>query len=51
MTYAGRPSSTSKRVLIALVVITIVLVAWWAMTGGLDQVPVTGADTAILSDN
>lgn len=51
MTYAGSSSRNSTRVLITLVVITIVLVAWWAMSGGLDQVPVSGADTAVLSDN
>lgn len=51
MTYAGSSSRTSNRVLIVLVVITIALVAWWAMGGGLDEVPVTGAETAVLTDN
>lgn len=47
MTYAGSSSRSTNRVLIALVVITILLVAWWAMTGGLDQIAVTGADTVV----
>lgn len=40
MTYVGNTSRSTNRVLIALVVITVLIVAWWAGTGGLDQVPV-----------
>lgn len=50
MTYAGSPSPSINRVLITLIVITILIVAWWAMSGGLDQIAVTGAETAVVSD-
>lgn len=50
MTYAGRSSRATNRVLIALVVITILIVAWWAMSGGLDQISVTPTETAVVTD-
>lgn len=45
MTYRGQPAGSGSRVLQALIVITIALVAYWAATGGLDEIPVpdTGA--------
>lgn len=49
MTYAGSTSRSTNRVLIALVVITALIVAWWAMNGGLDQIPVI-EETALVSD-
>lgn len=49
MTYVGRSSRSTNRVLIALVVITILIVAWWALSGGLDQIAVT-PETAVVID-
>lgn len=49
MTYAGSTSRSTNRVLIALVVITVLIVAWWAINGGLDQLPVI-EETAVVSD-
>lgn len=40
MTFQGQPVGSGSRVLRALIVITIALVAYWAATGGLDQIPV-----------
>jgi len=34
----------------ALVLITIVLVAYWAMNGGLDEIPVTHAEAQTVSE-
>jgi hypothetical protein len=51
LTYVGNGSSRSvNRVLITLVVITIVAVATWAMTGGLDEIQATQSDTAVVSE-
>lgn len=50
MTYAGNTSRPSNRVLIVLVVITIAFVAFWAMTGGLDEIQVAQAETAVVSE-
>lgn len=47
MTYQGQPVGSSAQVLRALIVITIALVAYWAATGGLDQIPI--ADDAVVS--
>lgn len=49
MTYVGSTSRSTNRVLIALVVITVLIVAWWAIDGGLDQIPVI-EETAVVSD-
>lgn len=40
MTYQGQPVGSGSRVLRALIVITIALVAYWASTGGLDEIPI-----------
>lgn len=47
MTYQGQPAGSSAYVLRVLIVITIALVAYWASTGGLDEIPV--AENAIVS--
>ena len=39
MTYQGQPSRSSNIVLKVLVVATIVWVAYWAATGGIDEIP------------
>ena len=38
MTYQGAPSRTTNTVLKVLVIVTIIWVAYWAATGGLDQI-------------
>jgi hypothetical protein len=50
LTYAGNSSRSSNRVLIVLVVLTIAFVAFWAMTGGLDEIQVTDTETAVVSE-
>jgi hypothetical protein len=50
LTYAPDTSRSSNRVLTVLVTITIVIVAWWAMTGGLDEIETPATDTAVVSD-
>lgn len=40
MTFQGEPDRTGSNLLKTLVVITIFLVAYWAATGGLDQIEV-----------
>ncbi len=49
MTYEGEPSRRSNRVLQALVVVTIALVAFWAVTGGLEQIQVNDVNTATVT--
>lgn len=43
MTYEGNAARVGNRVMKVLVIITIVLVAYWAVNGGLDEIEV--ADT------
>lgn len=40
MTYQGEPAGSGALVMRALVMITIALVAYWATTGGLDEIQV-----------
>ena len=46
MTYQGQPSSSTNTILKVLVVILIIWVAYWASTGGLDQITTTGSTPA-----
>ena len=50
MTYEGRQQRASNRVLMALVVLTIVVVAIWAVGGGLEAIPVTEVESAVVTD-
>lgn len=50
MTYVGNASRSANRVLIALVVVTIVIVAIWAVRGGLDEMHVNQGETAVVSE-
>lgn len=50
MTYEGRQTRASNRVLTALVVITIIVVAFWAIGGGLEAIPVTEAESVIVGE-
>lgn len=49
MTYEGQTARRSNRVLTILVVIMILLVAYWAMNGGLDEIGVTTDQTAVVT--
>ena len=46
MTYQGQPSSSTNTILKVLVVILIVWVAYWAATGGFDQIAITSPTPA-----
>lgn len=48
MTYTGNSSRATNRVMIVLVVVTIVIVAFWAMNGGLDEIQVAETETAVV---
>ena len=50
MTYVESGSRSVNRVLITLVVITIIVVAAWAMSGGLDEIQATQPETAVVSE-
>lgn len=50
MTYEGRQPRASSRVLTTLVVVTIIVVAIWAIRGGLDSIPVTEAESVVVTD-
>lgn len=50
MTYEGRQARASRRVMTALVVMTIIIVAIWAVGGGLEAIPVTEVDSALVSE-
>ena len=50
MTYEGSRARAANRVLILLVVVTIVLVAYWAMNGGLDEILIHQPEPASLSE-
>lgn len=45
MTYDGQPTRAATNLMKALVIITIIWVAYWAATGGLDRIVVSGAAT------
>lgn len=47
MTYRGEPAGSGALVMRALVIITIALVAYWAATGGLDEIQVV--DTSVVN--
>lgn len=51
MTYRGQPVGSGSRVLRALVVITIALVAYWAATGGLDEIPAPNIGNASITQS
>jgi hypothetical protein len=51
LTYTGNTSRSANRVLTALVAITIVLVAWWAISGGLDEVQTTGTEQVVVVED
>jgi len=48
LTYEADSTRRSNRVLIALVVITIAVVAFWAVSGGLESIQVTEGQTATV---
>lgn len=50
MTYTGEPTRSSNRVMIALVVVTIAIVALWGMTGGLDEIQPAEAEMVTVSE-
>lgn len=50
MTYTGNSTRTTNRVLIVLVVVTIAIVAYWAMNGGLDEIQVAETETVVVSE-
>ncbi len=52
MTFRGQSTPATNRVLTGLVLITILVVALWAINGGLDQIPVieTESDTVTVAD-
>lgn len=50
MTYEGRSTGATNRILMTLVIITIVLVAYWAVTGGLDQIPLNQVEGPTVSE-
>jgi len=50
LTYTGNTSRSTNRVLTTLVVITIAVVAMWAMTGGLDEIQVSEPEPVVVSE-
>lgn len=50
MTYESRATRATNRVLMVLVVITILIVAFWAVNGGLDEIALTEAEPAIVTE-
>jgi hypothetical protein len=49
LTYRGPAAHRTNRVLIALVVVTIAVVAYWAVNGGLEEIPVSQQATTSVS--
>lgn len=47
VTYQGEPAGSGAFVMRVLVIITIALIAYWAATGGLDEIQVV--DTSIAN--
>lgn len=49
MTYQGHGARRTNRVLIVLVVVTIAVVALWAVNGGFQEIPVAEQSTTIAN--
>ena len=49
LTYRGSSTRAGNRILIVLVLVTIVVVAIWAMNGGLDDISARQTDTVTVS--
>ncbi|HEX6222487.1 MAG TPA: hypothetical protein VF115_15455 [Acidimicrobiia bacterium] len=49
MTYRSQAAVRTSRVLIALVVITIAVVAYWGVNGGLEEIPINNQGTTAVS--
>lgn len=50
MTFEGQAARRSNRVLILLVVITILIVAYWAIDGGFDEIGITSGDPTVVTE-
>lgn len=50
MTYDRRATLVTNRVLMALVVITVLIVAFWAVNGGLDEIAVPEPGQATVTE-
>ena len=50
MTYEGRSTRATNRILMVLVIVTIAIVAFWAMSGGLDEIVVTQGEIPAVSE-
>jgi len=49
VTYDGQPTRTGNNILRVLVIVTITWVTWWAVTGGLDQIPIAESSPKVTS--
>lgn len=49
MTYQGQSARRTNRVLIVLVVVTIAVVAFWAVNGGFQEIPVADQGTTAVN--
>lgn len=49
LTYDGQPTRTGSNILRFLVIVTIAWVAYWAATGGLDEIPIVETAPATTS--
>lgn len=50
LTFEGDPSRRDSRVMTALVIITIIVVAYWAVNGGIDRIELSGDGTILTVD-
>lgn len=49
MTYDGQPTRSGSNVLRALVILMIAWVAYWASTGGLNEIPAVESAPAVTT--
>lgn len=50
MTYESRATRATNRVLMGLVVMTILIVAFWAVNGGLDEIALTETEQVTVTE-
>lgn len=50
MTYEEHSTRATNRVLMALVLVTVLVVAFWAVNGGLDEIVVAESNQATVAE-
>lgn len=50
MTYEARATRSANRVLMGLVIVAVLIVAFWAVNGGLDEIAATESEQVTVTE-